>query len=238
MGNFSYELKELKGAIIRPIIVFMAVAVALFVFGSPTFATQIFLSAKAFLIPKGVSLVVLGPVSAFIAPLLMVFLIAFLATFPYMLYSFMRFLMPALLERERRTLYLLLIPSLILFYLGCALAYFVIIPETFSILYSFAAPLGVTTFFSLDTFISSVFLVTISVGVLFLLPVVMVMLTRVGILSQQFWFIHWREAILSTVIFSAVITPDGTGVTMVFLSIPLLVLYGIGALVSRESSSV
>ena len=186
MEQFSYELEALKGVIIRPLIVFVLLAAALFTIGTPPLGTQLFLSAKAFLIPAGVSMVVLGPSTAFVAPLLMVVLVALLATFPYMVYSFVRFLIPALRERERRVLRFVVASSLILFYLGCALAYFIIIPETFSILYSFAIPLAVTPFFSLDAFISSVFLLTLGVGVLFLLPVVMVLLTYIGVLPQTF----------------------------------------------------
>lgn len=230
MEHFPYELGALKKAIVRPFVLFLITAAALYMFG-----THLLLSAEAYLLPPNVSLVVLGPVSAFTAPLMMVFLVAFLVTFPYLLYSLVHFLIPALKEGERKVLYTALIPSLVLFYLGCALAYFFIIPETFSLLYAFAPPLGVVPFFSLDAFVSSVFLVTISVGVLFLLPVGMSMLSRIGAVSREFWFNHWRGALLSTVVLSAVITPDGSGVTMVFLSVPLVMLYGIGAFVSKKA---
>ncbi|MDP1721598.1 MAG: twin-arginine translocase subunit TatC [Candidatus Gottesmanbacteria bacterium] len=235
MEQFSYELEALKGAIMRPLIAFVLLTTVLFTVGTPSFGTQLFLSAKAFLIPAGVSMVVLGPSSAFVAPLLMVVLIALMMTFPYMVYSFVRFLVPALRERERRALRFVIASSLILFYLGCALAYFIIIPQTFSILYSFATPLAVVPLFSLDAFISSVFLITLGVGVLFLLPVVMVLLTYVGVLSQTFWFTHWRGAVLAVLIFSAIITPDGTGVTMLFLSAPLGTLYVAGALMCKRT---
>ena len=235
MEQFSYELEALKGVIIRPLIVFVLLAAALFTIGTPPLGTQLFLSAKAFLIPAGVSMVVLGPSTAFVAPLLMVVLVALLATFPYMVYSFVRFLIPALRERERRVLRFVVASSLILFYLGCALAYFIIIPETFSILYSFAIPLAVTPFFSLDAFISSVFLLTLGVGVLFLLPVVMVLAYLHRCTPADLWFTHSACTVLAALIFSAIITPDGTGVTMLFLSAPLSALYVAGALMCRRT---
>jgi len=92
----------------------------------------------------------------------------------------------------------------------------------------------VTPYFSLDSFVSSVFLLTVSVGVIFLLPVVMVLLTRLSIVPSEWWLKHWRGAVLASVIFSAVITPDGSGVTMVFLFVPLMLLYGIGAVLSKS----
>lgn len=253
MEKFSHELEKLRGTILRPIIVFCLVALALLIltpkdiiingyslpilwFGTPSLATEIFLSAKAFLVPPDVPLVVLGPVSAFVAPMIMAFLVSLLATFPYILYSFLHFIIPALYKKERKNLYIIVLPSLALFYLGCSLAYFIIIPQTFSILYAFASPIGVTPFFSLDAFISSVFLLTITVGLIFLLPVIMVMLTRLSIVPQKFWLKHWRGAILISLIFSALFTPDGSGVTMAFLFIPLIVLYGVGIVLSRKGS--
>jgi len=234
MERFSHELEKLRGTILRPVILFFIVSAALLVVGTPTLATRIFISAKSFLVPNGVLLVALGPVSVFIAPMMMAFLISLLITFPYALYSFEKFLRPALYPKERKVIYKFVLPSLILFYLGCAFGYFLIIPLTFSILYSFAAPIGVTPFFSLDSFVSSVFLLTVSVGVIFLLPVIMILLTKLSIIPREWWLKHWRGAILASVIFSAVITPDGSGVTMVFLFIPLVLLYGIGTVLSKN----
>ena len=69
MERFSHELEKLRGTILRPVILFFIVSLALLVIGTPTLATQIFLSAKSFLVPNGVLLVALGPVSVFVAPM-------------------------------------------------------------------------------------------------------------------------------------------------------------------------
>src|SRR3989338_8183948 len=234
MERFSHELEKLRGTILRPVILFFIVSLALLFVGTPTLATRIFLSAKSFLVPNSVLLVALGPVSVFMAPVVLAFLVSLLITFPYVLYAFEKYLRPALYPKERKVIYKFVLPSLILFYLGCAFGYFIIIPATFSILYSFAAPIDVTPYFSLDSFVSSVFLLTVSVGVIFLLPVVMVLLTRLSIVPSEWWLKHWRGAVLASVIFYAVITPDGSGVTMVFLFVPLMLLYGIGAVLSKS----
>lgn len=233
MERFSHELEKLRWTILRPVILFFTVSLALLFIGTPTLANQFFLSAKSFLVPNSVLLVALAPVSVFMAPVVMAFLISLLITFPYALYSVEKYLRPALYPKERKVIYTFALPSLILFYLGCAFGYFIIIPATFSILYSFAGPIGVTPFFSLDSFISSVFLLTMSVGVIFLLPVIMILLTRLSLIPHEWWLRHWRGAILASLIFSAVITPDGSGVTMVFLFIPLMLLYGTGAALSK-----
>lgn len=250
MESVAGELEQLKGRIVRFIVVFFAVALGLltlsfdkchfsvlqlacFSFGSPSIATELFLAAQSLLIPSDVPVVALGPVSVFLAPLSFSLLAALLITFPYGLLQAILFLRPALRSSERRTVYVVAIPSLLLFYLGAALAYFLIIPKTFAILYSFAAPLGIAPLFALDDFLASTVLLTIATGIAFLLPVVMALLSRVGIVPSAFWLSHWRGALLSVLLFSAVVTPDGSGVTMVFLALPLMTLYGAGALIAR-----
>ena len=234
MERFSYELEKLRGTLVRPVVLFFVVSLALLVMGTPTFATQIFLSAKSFLVPSNVPLVALGPVSVFMAPIVISFLISLLITFPYLLYSLGSYLRPALRPKERAAMYTFVIPSLILFYLGCAFGYFLLIPATFSILYSFAAPIGVTPFFSLDSFISSVFLLTVSVGFMFLLPMLMALLAKFSIMPYERWLKNWRGMLVIALIFSAVVTPDGSGITMVFLFVPLVLLYGIGLVLCKK----
>jgi len=235
MNQVAHELGELKKTIVRFAIVFFLAFSGLLIFPSdgPSFAMRVFLSAKESLIPAGVPVVALGPMSSFVAPIMMAFLLALLATFPFGIRSIVRFLRPALRPNERKALSTYIIPSLALFYAGAALAYFIIIPQTFAILYSFAAPMGVAPLFALDDFISSVFFLTISVGLAFLLPIVMAASSRIGLVQPGFWIRHWRGAIAFSIIFSAIITPDGSGITMVFLSVPLIVLYGVGAIAAR-----
>ena len=238
MERFSYELEKLRGTLVRPVVLFFVVSLALLVLGTPTVATQIFLSAKSFHVPSNVPLVALGPVSVFMAPIVISFLISLLITFPYLLYSLGSYLRPALRPKERAAMYTFVIPSLILFYLGCAFGYFLLIPATFSILYSFAAPIGVTPFFSLDSFISSVFLLTVSVGFMFLLPMLMALLAKFSIMPYERWLKNWRGMLVIALIFSAVVTPDGSGITMVFLFVPLVLLYGVGLAVCKKMAAI
>lgn len=236
MPGLSHEFKELKGMIVRYTVVLLVVFVGILVFpvDGASFATRLFLSAKDSLIPAGIPVVAMGPVSSFVAPIVMAFLVAILATFPLGVVLAVRFLGPALRPKERRTLYSYVFPSLGLFYAGCALAYLVIIPTTFHTLYSFSEPIGVAPIFALDDFVSSVFFLTISVGVAFLLPMVMIALSRIGFVPGALWFRHFRGAALSVLILSAIITPDGSGVTMTLLSVPLVGLYLSGAIVANR----
>ncbi len=198
--------------------------------GSPSLATQIFLAAKNFLVPAGIPIVALSPMASLAASITMAFLMSILLTFPLGLYLIGRFFWPALHKSERRGLARYMLPALVLFYGGCAFGYFVIIPQTFDLLYAFAAPLDVAPLFALDDLVMSVFLLTLVTGCVFLLPIVMMALSHIGLVERSFWRRHWRGAVVSMVIFAAVVTPDGSGVTAVFLSGPLIALYMVGAL--------
>jgi sec-independent protein translocase protein TatC len=188
---------------------------------------------KATLLPPGVTLITLGPLASFIAPITIALLVAFLVALPYFLFLLLRYALPALYPRERVALTTLFLSSVTLFFLGCAFGYFILIPNTFSILYSFAPELGVTPFFSLEAFVSAVFGLTTATGISFLLPILMLLLSQIHLVPAQFWRAQWRIAVAGVVIFSAIITPDGSGVTMVILSIPLLLLYGAGVLLTK-----
>lgn len=250
MNALWQEVEAFKKSISRCIFFFVGVTIFLLSFtlksqsvfgitfllpfpGTPSLATELFLATQKLLIPTQVSVVALGPVSVFFAPLLMALLIALLITFPYAIWTLLRFLRPALTPTEWQSIMRVIFPVISLFYIGCALAFFLILPRTFSLLYSFAQPLGVTPLFALDDFISSVFFITITVGISFLFPVVMMVLSQIGLVSSFFWVQHWRGALLSIFLFSAIITPDGSGLTMVFLSIPLSILYGLGVWAAR-----
>lgn len=227
------ELSEVRSIFFRFAVVLLTVA-GLMLVGSTPLALRVFTLMKAALLPPGVAIVALGPLSSFIAPITIAFMVSFIVSFPYLLYSLLRYILPALYPAERRTVSVLFYSSLVLFFAGCAFAYFLLIPYTFAILYSFAGPLGVTPFFSLDAFVAGVFGLTISAGIAFLIPIIMILLSASGLVSAHLWKRHWRAAMLIVVLFSAIITPDGSGVTMVILSVPLLLLYGAGALVSAH----
>lgn len=239
------ELSALKRLIVRGTVIFFLFFFGLFFLGpseriignitlpfvsfsSASFATNLFLFARETLLPEGISVVALGPVSSFLAPIMMAFLAAILILFPIGLLLLFRYLRPALKETERKTFFRFLFPAVLLFYCGCAVGFFIIIPQTFALLYSFSDPIGVAPFFALDDFVSSVFFLTISVGLAFLLPIGMAALSRSGVIPSEFWKRHFRGAVFTIVLFSAVVTPDGSGITMAFLALPLFGLYAIG----------
>lgn len=203
-------------------------------FSGDSFSVQVFKIVKQNFLPPGVQLMVTNPWSGFVAQLEIVIILAFLVTFPLLLYKIIKFCSPALFEYEKRAILKSVLVSTALFVLGCFFAYYFMIPLTFKFMYPFAASLGAITFFSLDAFTAWVIAILIATGVVFLLPVFMIILSYLGIVSPDFWKKEWRFAFLFLLIFSAIITPDQTGVTMILLFVPLAALYMGGSMLAGK----
>jgi sec-independent protein translocase protein TatC len=197
-------------------------------------AVQFFNKVRVDLLPDNVQLVVTNPMSAFVCQTLVAASLAFMLTFPFFIYGVTRYLNPALLPEEKKALAMSIFPVVLLFFSGCAFSYFFLIPTIFSVLYPFATSIGAMPFFSLDEFVYYVFSLSIAVGIMFLLPLFMILLSMMRIIKASFWKKKWRHAILIFLILSAIITPDGTGVSMIILFLPLAILYFFGYFFAKK----
>jgi sec-independent protein translocase protein TatC len=243
--TFLYELKEFLKNILLWIYFFLGFAIFFFGFGLkqieilgkglflpvPTiysFSSQFFKYLQQSLLPSQVEIVVLNPLNAFLAQIIIALSLSFILTFPILLYRLIKFISPALYEKEKKAVSKVVIFSVILFILGCFFSYFILTPSTFKILYSFATVLGASPLFTAYEFVSLTFVLVIAVGIMFQIPIFMVLLSNLGLVSSSFWKNNCKYIFLGFLIFSAIITPDGTGVTMLLLFFPLAGLYFIG----------
>jgi len=190
------------------------------------FASQFFNLTLTFLKPDFVEAVVLSPAESWIVQMKTAVFLAVLVGLPMVSYQMASFIAPALYERERRAILVLVVPSLLLFAAGVALAMFVVLPITFSFLYSIASGLGAQRLFlPLEEFLNFTLIFTLGFGLAFELPVVMYALSATGIVRAATWKKYWRFAVIGIFVFGAMITPDGSGVTMMLVSLPMLGLY-------------
>ncbi len=189
------------------------------------FASQFFNATVTFLKPAYVQVAVFAPADAFVVQIKVAFFLAILTGMPMIAYQFGSFISPGLHPSERRAILRLVIPSVVLFLLGVLLAFFVVLPFTFDFLYQIAVGLGATPFLHVEAFIDFMMLFLLGFGLAFQLPVGMYALTNVGLVRAGTWRRHWRFAAIGIFLFGALITPDGTGVTMLFVSLPMLGLY-------------
>lgn len=203
-------------------------------FEGTALAALMFIHLATVLTPPGVELVVLSPMAAFAAQIWIAFWLAVLVTLPFLFISVYRYLAPALLQTERRALVLVGCSLIGLLLLGVAFSYTLLSPYTIYILYTFTAAIGVTPLLGVSELIATFMALTLTTAILFTVPVGMVLLTWVGLLSSTWWREHARYAIVGFLCLSAIITPDGTGVSMLLLSVPVTVLYSLGMIVSTR----
>ena len=159
--------------------------------------------------------------------------LAFMISMPYLVHVVGQFLAPALKGRETRLLKRVSLPATLLFILGCAFSYYWITPWTLHFLYGYVFAMDIAPFLSVTSFVNFVLLFVLAFGIVFELPIIMVGITSLGIVDAAFWARHWRWAAVACFVFGAVITPDGSGITMIMVALPMLGLYGAGYAVSR-----
>lgn len=152
--------------------------------------------------------------------------------FPYLLWEIWRFIKPALHEKERKAASGFVIYATFLFVLGIMFGYFVITPESINFLSGYTVSSKIQNLFSIDSYISSVATLTLASGIVFQLPILVYILSSLGILTPAFMRNSRRYAIVVILIIAAVITPTPDMLTMIVVSLPLFVLYEVGIIVA------
>jgi sec-independent protein translocase protein TatC len=183
------------------------------------------------LVPENVKLVQLAPGQAFFAQLQVAVTLAVVFSMPIIIRELALFIGPALYDNEREIIKSIALPALALFASGCVFSYFVIIPFMLDFLYRYGEVLGIQTFLSISEFINFVMQFILAFGLSFLLPIVMWFMSSSEVVDKYYWRRNIRYAIVLIALFGAIITPDGSGITMWFVSLPLIALYSIGMVI-------
>jgi sec-independent protein translocase protein TatC len=152
--------------------------------------------------------------------------------FPYLLWEIWRFIKPALHDKERRAARGFVFYATFLFVLGIMFGYYVITPMSVNFLAGYTVSSAITNWFSIDSYISSVATLTLASGIVFQLPILVYVLSSLGILTPAFMKSGRRYAIVVILIIAAVITPTPDMMTMIVVSLPLFVLYEVGIVVA------
>ena len=135
---------------------------------------------------------------------------------------------------SRFKLFKVISPIFLLFLVGIVFSYVLVIPFTLNFLYKYGEAIGAETFLTVNDFITFVLQFVLGFGIAFQLPVIMYVLSLSGATDSKFWQRNFRYAIIIITVFGAIITPDGSGVTMWFIALPMIALYAIGILAIRR----
>ena len=198
-------------------------------------AAQITTHMKATLVPEDVQLIQTAPGQAFFAQVYIAALVGIVAGMPVIIKELVGFIKPALKENEIHVSRSISLPALGLFIAGCIFSYNFVIPYILEFLYRYGESAGLVTFLNIMDFVTFVLQFLLAFGFSFQLPLVMYAISASGAVDSNFWRKNIRYAIVAIVIFGAVITPDGSGVTMWFIAGPMMALYVIGmVLIERQ----
>lgn len=190
------------------------------------------------LLPEGVELIQTAPGQAFFAQVYVSALIGLTASIPLIVREIAAFISPAISNKTKIGLLNVFLPAVALFVAGIAFAYLLVIPYALDFLYQYGEALNVATFLTINDFISFVMQFFLGFGIAFQLPILMYGISLTDVVSPRFWRDNLRYAAIILVVFGAIITPDGSGVTMWFVAGPMIVLYFAGMLVVERRAAI
>ena len=191
------------------------------------------------LLERGGRMIFTGLHEGFFTQIKVGFFTALCVTFPIMLVQIWKFVAPGLYIDEKKYIIPLIIFTFLSFLCGLIFAYMIVIPFSLSFFTSVGFE-GIQNNFSINYYFSFITWLMIGSGLIFELPVIVFILSVIGLLTPAFMRHYRRYAIVIILVLSAFITPPDP-VSLVLMSIPLLVLYelsiGVSWLVNRKKHS-
>jgi sec-independent protein translocase protein TatC len=182
-------------------------------------------------LPPGTKLIATNVFSPFLVPLKMTLMTAFLVALPYVLYQLWAFVAPGLYSHEKKMVLPLVISSTLLFFVGVAFCYRIVIPALTSFMVK-VAPSSVNAAPDIEQYFGTVLSLFLVFGIAFEVPVAVVVLARLGVVTIE-QLKAWRGYfIVGAAVVSAVVTPPDV-ISQLTLLGPMIILYEIGIIAAR-----
>jgi sec-independent protein translocase protein TatC len=223
---FVAHLVELRDRLIKAMIAVGVVAGVLFLYPGPAALYDILAAPLIAHLPKGATLIATSVISPFLVPLKILLMAAFLVALPVVLYQVWAFVAPGLYSHEKKLVMPLVISSTLLFFVGVSFCYFFVFGQVFSFIQSFA-PKSITAAPDIEAYLSFVLTMFIAFGLAFEVPVVVVVLARMGFVTIDKLKQFRGYFIVLAFIIAAVITPPDV-VSQLALALPMCLLYEVG----------
>jgi sec-independent protein translocase protein TatC len=232
--NFLDHLKELRQKLIYSIIFFIFSFIISFYFSQSIF--EFLAKPLTSILQDGNGLIYTALQEAFLTNVKVAFFTAAFISFPFLSFQIWSFISPGLLKKEKK----ISLPSLIaipfLFLLGAAVVYYLISPIAWKFFLSFqtsqADSINITLQAKMNEYLSLMMTFIFAFGLAFQLPVVLLLLVRVGVLTIQQLVSFRKYAIVLAFIFAAIITPPDP-FSQISLALPVIILYEVSILISR-----
>jgi sec-independent protein translocase protein TatC len=163
------------------------------------------------------------------------FWLALVCAFPYLMFEVWKFISPALYENEKRSVRWVFLFGTVMFFVGCAVGYFMVFPMTLRFLATYQISEAIKEQVSLDSYMDNFLMLIFIMGIIFEMPLVSWLLSKLGLLRRGFFARYRRHAIVVLLILAALITPSGDPFTLSLVFIPLYGLYELSALFVKPS---
>ncbi|MDR0286558.1 MAG: twin-arginine translocase subunit TatC [Clostridiales bacterium] len=166
------------------------------------------------------------------------FWLAVLLTFPYLVYEVWLFISPALYPNEKKSMKGVFMGGTGMFFIGCAVGYFLVFPATLRFLATWNLSDAITDQVSLESYMDNFLLMIFIMGIVFEMPLVSWLLSQIGLLKRSFFRKYRRYAIVGLLIAAAIITPSGDPFTLAIVFFPLYGLYELSAFFVKKDEPV
>lgn len=185
--------------------------------------------------PFSVRLINTGLAQQFIIHMKTALCAGVLCASPYILYQLFRFVSPALYDNERRYVVRMVGGGYAMFSLGVLVSDFLIFPLTFRFLGTYQVSGEVDNLIALDSYISILVMMCLAMGIVFDIPILSWLFTKLGFLSADFMRHYRKHAVVIVLVIAAVITPASDVFTLSLVALPMWVLYEISILIVKQS---
>ena len=224
------HLLELRDRLLRCVIALVVIFIALFFYPG---ANRLYtLLAKPLLaaLPKGGQMIATEVTTPFFVPMKVAGMAAFLIALPYILYQFWRFVAPGMYTHEKRFAYPVIISGTLLFFAGMAFAYFAVFPVVFGFITQ-VTPEGVAVMTDISKYLDFVLTLFMAFGLTFEVPVVVVLLVKMGWVSVAKLKEIRPYVIVGAFVIGAIFTPPDV-ISQFMLALPLWLLYELGIVIA------
>jgi sec-independent protein translocase protein TatC len=228
---FVSHLVELRDRLIRAIIA-VGIAFAVLAFWpGPSGLYDLLAAPLVAHLPKGATLIATNVISPILVPLKITLMAAFMLALPFVLYQVWAFVAPGLYSHEKKLVLPLVVSSTLLFVIGVAFCYFIVIPGMSQFIQAFA-PASITAAPDIEQYFGFVLTLFLVFGIAFEVPIAVIVLVRIGVVTIEQLKQFRGYFIVAAFIIAAVVTPPDV-ISQLALAIPMVILYEIGIIAAR-----
>jgi len=226
--TFVSHLVELRNRILKASAAVIVVAIILFFWPGPAAIYDFIARPMIESLPAGSKLIATGISDPFLVPMKLTLMAAFVLSLPWVLYQIWAFVAPGLYAHEKKLVAPLVISSSLLFVAGIAFCYFLVFGKVFKFISEFA-PKSISVSPDIGNYIDFVMTMCLAFGVTFEMPVVVVVLVRMGLVTVEKLKEIRGYVLVGVAVIAAIVTPPDA-MSMIFLIVPMYLLYEVGLL--------